>query len=485
MFNFDNTYAAQLEGFYTPWKGSQVPAPKLIKLNSALATELGLDVTGIENTAEFFSGNQLIKGASPLAQVYAGHQFGHFASQLGDGRALLLGEVVSRDGRRFDIQLKGSGRTPYSRGGDGKSALGPVLREYIMSEAMHVLGIPTTRALAAVSTGEMVMRTEPLPGAVFTRVASSHIRVGTFEYFAAQGEQEKVRQLADYTIVRHYPELNESTTIYLDLLKAVSEAQAKLIAKWMAVGFIHGVMNTDNMTISGETIDYGPCAFMDHYALDTVFSSIDKQGRYAYQNQPMIGQWNLARLAEALLPLIHAESQTAVEMATEVLNDFPQHYHSYWLQEMRNKLGLTSKENDDMQLMNDLLASLQGQQVDYTQLFRQLVKVIESDSDEVFDLFADSTRFKQWLPLWRARLQRDEFSSDKCTQLMLNTNPIYIPRNHKVEEALELAVREQDYTLFDKLHEVLSDPYVEKQEHQAYAAPAPKEFGPYQTFCGT
>ena len=299
--------------------------------NHQLAEELNVTVPNPATLAEYFSGNETLRGSSPLAQVYAGHQFGHYSAQLGDGRALLLGEVINQHGQRKDIQLKGSGRTPYSRGGDGKAAIGPVLREYLLSEAMYVLGIPTTRALAAVSTGETIMRTEPLPGAVLTRVATSHIRVGTFQYFAAHGELEKVKQLADYTINRHFAHLDASPTKYLDLLDAVSQAQASLIAQWMLVGFIHGVMNTDNMTISGETIDYGPCAFMDFYAPETVFSSIDTHGRYAYGNQPSIAQWNLARLAETLLPLIDDDKDRAVEHVMEVLNQFPEHYHHYWL----------------------------------------------------------------------------------------------------------------------------------------------------------
>lgn len=485
IFNFDNTYASQLEGFYTSWQSTQFPAPELIKLNHQLAAELAIDISKISQPAELFSGNLTIEGASPLAQVYAGHQFGHFAPQLGDGRALLLGEVISKSGQRFDIQLKGSGRTPYSRGGDGKSALGPVLREYVISEAMHVLGIATTRALAAVSTGETVMRTEPLPGAVFTRVAASHIRIGTFEFFAAQGEHHKVKQLADYAIARHYSELVASPTKYLDFLKAVGEAQAALIASWMHIGFIHGVMNTDNMTISGETIDYGPCAFMDAYAIDTVFSSIDSNGRYAYQNQPAIGQWNLTRLAEALLPLVDTDKQAAVEQATQVLNEFPGHYHHYWLLGMRKKLGLASIEENDMQLMNQLLASLDGQHVDFTQFFRHIIYLIKNNDNHVFDLFDDASAFKQWLAIWNARLERDQLTQQESIELMMNTNPVYIARNHLVEEALELAVREQDYSLFEKLNEVLAQPYIEKVGLEDYAQPAPKEFGRYTTFCGT
>lgn len=485
MFKFDNTYAQQLDGFFTAWNAATVPAPALIKFNHSLADSLGLADIDEQMITSIFSGNKATDEADPLAQVYAGHQFGHYSAQLGDGRALLLGEIVSPSGQRFDIQLKGSGKTPYSRGGDGKAALGPVLREYIMSEAMHALGIPTTRALAAVSTGETIMRTEPLPGAVLTRVAASHIRIGTFQYFAAQGDNDKVQKLADYTIDRHYPALAESTTPYLDLLKAVSDAQATLVAQWMLVGFIHGVMNTDNVTVSGETIDYGPCAFMDEYSPHTVFSSIDTYGRYAYQNQPAIAQWNLARFAETLLPLINENSDKAVALATDILNQFPDYYHQYWLDGMRKKLGLTDSEEDDMALANELLASMENQHVDYTSLFRQLIKVQLGENQHASRLFDDASGFLSWLPKWQARLNRDTSDRDQSIRLMQQVNPVYIPRNHKVEEALEQATKERDYDLFERLLGVLSDPYSERTQDQNYAQPAPKEFGPYKTFCGT
>ena len=485
MFKFDNTYAQQLPEFYTSWKSAQVPKPELIKFNHSLANDLGLTFLEQENLATIFSGNQSIEGAAPLAQVYAGHQFGHYSAQLGDGRALLLGEILSRDGERFDIQLKGAGRTPYSRGGDGKSALGPVLREYLVSEAMHALGISTTRALAAVSTGEMVIRTEALPGGVFTRVAASHIRVGTFQYFAAQGQQDHVRRLADYTIARHYAHLQSSTTPYLEFLSSVCAAQASLVAQWMLVGFIHGVMNTDNMTVSGETIDYGPCAFMDRFAPETVFSSIDTQGRYAYQNQPAIAQWNLARLAETLLPLIDENKDQAIELATAVLDKFPEQYHSFWLQGMRSKLGLRSIEQEDMSLMNGLLAALDKQSVDYTLFFRRLIDLLSNEDQAIFDMFDDATLFNQWLPKWHSRLHSDELQREQSIELMQQTNPVYIPRNHKVEEALDQAVQYKDYTLFEQLHKVLSQPFTAYDEYKEYAAPAPPEFGAYKTFCGT
>ncbi len=489
-FNFDNTYAKQLEGFYTPYQSEKVSAPEIIKVNTALAAELGLDLNALskEQQVAIFSGNLAPDGALPLAQVYAGHQFGGFSQQLGDGRALLLGEVVANN-ERFDIQLKGSGRTPYSRGGDGKAALGPVLREYIISEAMYALGIPTTRALAAVTTGETVMRTEPLPGGVFTRVAASHIRVGTFQYFAARSETDNVKKLADYTIARHYPELlqenYDTESSYLSLLAAVAEAQASLVAQWMLVGFIHGVMNTDNMTISGETIDYGPCAFMDAYSPATVFSSIDRHGRYAYQNQPSIAQWNLARLAETLLPLIDENTEHAIEIATEELNKFPEKYTEYWLTGMRRKTGLTSPDNDDLALMNDLLAAMDGQQIDYTMLFCNLAEILQGN-ENIYTQFDDASKFKQWVSRWQERLSQETSSTEKRIQSMNQVNPLYIPRNHKVEEAIEAAVFHSDYTTFELLLETLSHPYVHQDGKEEYTQPAPITFNAsYQTFCGT
>jgi serine/tyrosine/threonine adenylyltransferase len=372
LFPFDNSFARELEGFYVPWQMAPVAGPSMVRFNRKLAEELGLDATALdsEEGARLLAGNEAPEGASPLAQAYAGHQFGNFVPQLGDGRALLLGEVIDRHGRRRDIQLKGSGRTPFSRGGDGRAAIGPVLREYLIGEAMHALGIPTTRALAAVMTGEPIYRETVLPGAVLTRVAASHIRVGTFQYFAARGELDKLRRLSDYVIERHYPELQGHATPYLALLEKVSDRQASLVASWMHVGFIHGVMNTDNMTISGETIDYGPCAFMDHYDPATVFSSIDHHGRYCYANQPKIAQWNLARLAETLLPLIDTDDEKAIARATEVLAAFAEHYERYWLAGMRAKLGLVQEEDGDTDLVTSLLNVMQAGRIDWTLTFR-------------------------------------------------------------------------------------------------------------------
>jgi serine/tyrosine/threonine adenylyltransferase len=404
QFAFDNTYARELEGFYVAWKAAQVARPSLVKFNRELAEELGLDADALDSAegARIFAGNEIPEGAAPLAQAYAGHQFGGFVPQLGDGRALLVGEVIDRNGHRRDIQLKGSGPTPFSRAGDGRAALGPVLREYLIGEAMHALGIPTTRALAAVLTGEPVFRDGALPGAVLTRVAASHIRVGTFQFFAARGDQANVRRLADYVIDRHYPELKGDINPYLALLGRVCDRQAALIARWMHVGFIHGVMNTDNMAISGETIDYGPCAFMDHYDPATVFSSIDLQGRYAYANQPRIGQWNLARFAETLLPLIDADGNRAIARATEVVNAFPERYEHYWLKGMRAKLGLVSEEEADLNLAADFLRSMEGNNVDYTLAFRYLADAVLGQEERVRALFADPSAYDLWSKHWRA-----------------------------------------------------------------------------------
>jgi len=486
-FKFDNSYAEQLEGFYTPFSGAKAPAPTLLKLNRPLAEELGLmlgDLTS-EEIAYIFSGSTSPQGAEPLAQVYAGHQFGGFSPQLGDGRALLLGEVIDEYGNRRDIHLKGSGRTPYSRGGDGKAVLGPVLREYILGEAMYALNVPTTRALAAVVTGEQVMRERLAPGAVLARVASSHLRVGTFQYFAARDEMDKVRQLADYTLKRHYPMLTESKNPYLGLLCVVRDRQAALIAKWMSLGFIHGVMNTDNMTISGETIDYGPCAFMESYNPATVFSSIDTQGRYAYGNQPPIAQWNLARLAEALLPLIDDNSDKAVELATHEINVFSERYQESWLNDMRLKLGMTTKEPDDLTLVNELLGSMEGQDVDFTLLFRRLADATQGNNTIVQDLFDDLEKFDQWYVRWMERLERDPMQVEARIASMNAVNPIYIPRNHKVEEALQAAEADTNYEPFEKLMMVLAKPFEEREGLEEYAEPAPSDFPPYRTFCGT
>lgn len=488
-FNFDNTYARSLVGFYAPWEGENAPDPQMVKLNFALAEELGLDASALDGVAgaEILSGSRAPEGSSPLAQVYAGHQFGGFSPQLGDGRALLLGEIIDVNGNRQDIHLKGSGRTPFSRRGDGKAALGPILREYIIGEAMHGLGIPTTRALAVVTTGETIVREVPLPGAVLARVAASHIRVGTFQYFAARGEIEKIRQLADYVIDRHYSLLKDEENPYLSLLKAVCDVQASLIAKWMLVGFVHGVMNTDNMTVSGETIDYGPCAFIDEYDPDALFSSIDGKGRYAYKNQPEMAQWNLTRFAETLLPLIDEDGELAVQKAMDVLERFPENYGKFWLDGMRAKLGLFTREDEDFDLVKDLLSAMEGEGVDYTILFRSLADLIENESDlsVALSLFDDPTGFQGWLSRWRERGEREGMSNAQRIDAMNNANPIYIPRNHLVEEALSAAVTDKDTSAFEALMEVLEQPFQKRPGYERFAMPAPLDFGSYTTFCGT
>ncbi|MDT8855357.1 YdiU family protein [Paracoccaceae bacterium Fryx2] len=484
-FRFDNSYARDLPGLYVESRPVRVPAPRLLRLNRALAEELGLDPDSLD-AAAVFSGNVVPEGAQPIAQAYAGHQFGGFSPQLGDGRALLLGEVIDRHGQRRDIALKGSGRTVFSRGGDGKATVGPVLREYLIGEAMQALGIPTTRALAAVATGAPVLREVELPGAVLTRVAASHIRVGTFQFFAARGESDKLRALADYSIARHYPEvagpdLAGAANPYLAFFEAVAARQAALVARWMAVGFIHGVMNTDNMAISGETIDYGPCAFMDAYDPGTVFSSIDHTGRYAYGNQPLILGWNLARLAETLLGLIDADEDRAVALATAALERIMPLYRAEWLGQMRAKLGLVGEEDGDLALAEGLLAAMAGpggEGADWTLTFRRLSRAVAGDARAVRPLFADPAALDAWLPRWRARL------APGAAARMDAVNPVTIPRNHMVEGALGAAVA-GDMAPFEALLGVLEAPFADRPGFEAYALPAPASFAGYRTFCGT
>jgi uncharacterized protein YdiU (UPF0061 family) len=486
-FAFDNSYARELQGFYVPWKAAQAACPRLVKFNRGLAEELGLDAGALdsERGAQIFAGNEIPEGAAPLAQAYAGHQFGGFVPRLGDGRALLLGEVIDRRGQRRDIQLKGAGRTPFSRNGDGRAALGPVLREYLISEAMHALGIPTTRALAAVTTGAPVYRETALPGAVLTRVAASHIRIGTFQFFAARGDGVRVKRLADYVVDRHFPELSEEADPYLGLLERVCDKQAALVASWMHVGFIHGVMNTDNMAISGETIDYGPCAFMDHYDPPTVFSSIDTHGRYAYANQPKIAQWNLARFAETLLPLLNADRNRALARAGEVVNHFPQRYEHHWLKGMRAKLGLLTEEEADLNLAAGLLTAMQGNKVDYTSAFRYLANAALGDDQPLRALFRDPSAFDRWSERWRARLACEATPPVERAQAMRRANPAFIPRNHRVDEALSAAVEQDDYAPFDRLLNILARPFEDQPEFAAFAEPPPDRQERYQTFCGT
>jgi uncharacterized protein YdiU (UPF0061 family) len=480
-WNFDNSYARLPEAFYSRLNPVPVRAPNLVIFNEALAQFLGLNPDALKGDvgAAVFSGNRLPGGAAPLAQAYAGHQFGSF-TMLGDGRAILLGEQLTPGGERFDIQYKGSGITPFSRQGDGRAALGPMLREYIISEALHALDIPTTRSLAVVTTGEPVYRETALQGAILTRTAASHIRVGTFEYAAARGKPDELRTLADYTIRRHFPDLAAEGNPYLALLETVMERQASLVARWLMVGFIHGVMNTDNMALCGETIDYGPCAFMDAYAPDTVFSSIDHSGRYAYGRQPRIAQWNLARFAETLLPLIHEDPQEAVSMASEAISGFPDTFRQYWLAGMRAKLGLLSQEADDGALAEDLLDCMHRHGADFTNTFRDLAfgSLPEASVFRAPD-------FMQWFERWQARLDRQPDSPEASRRLMNARNPAVIPRNHRVEEALEAAVERADLTVMENLLGVLSRPYQDPPEQAGYHLPPPPSAQPYRTFCGT
>ena len=486
-FALSATYAQTLAEFCVPWQPAAAPAPKPVRLNRELAEELGADpdlLAGPEGLA-MFAGNLLPAGAKPVAQAYAGHQFGGFSPRLGDGRALLLGEVIDRQGRRRDIAFKGSGRTPFSRNGDGKCALGPALREFLVGEAMHALGIPTTRALAVVATGDMVRRERALPGAVLTRVAASHVRVGTFEFFATHRGPEQVRQLADYVIARHYPQLADSAQPYLDLLAAVGERQAELVARWLGVGFIHGVMNTDNMTLSGETIDYGPCAFLESYHPRTVYSSIDSQGRYAYGRQASIAQWNLARLAETLLPLIDTDMDRAIAAATAVIEAFPERHAACWLTVMRAKLGIddSGDAETDRALADDFLTLLQRGRHDFTNSFRALHDFADGRPQAFARLFADDPDAAAWQQRWQARQpQRDA----ALLATMKRANPWLIARNHQVENALEAAVDRNDQAPFDALLAALRAPFDERDTDRHYTEPAAPEItASYQTFCGT
>jgi uncharacterized protein YdiU (UPF0061 family) len=481
-WRFDNSYIRLPDSFYVQLHPVPVPAPRVAILNHALAASLGLDSHALsdEEAASLFAGNTLPEAAQPIAQAYAGHQYAHF-TMLGDGRAILLGEHLTAAGDRFDIQLKGSGQTPFSRRGDGRAALAPMLREYLISEAMHALGIPTTRSLAVVTTGESVLREALLPGAILTRVASSHIRVGTFEYVARlSGDGEGVKTLADYVIQRHYPDVAGADNPYLALLQAVIARQASLVAKWLLVGFVHGVMNTDNMTISGETIDYGPCAFMDAYDPDIVFSSIDHHGRYRYSNQPHIAQWNLARFAETLLPLFHPDPQKAVALAEEAIHRFPAIFQDHWLTGMRKKLGLFTEESEDRMLAENLLTWMHQHQADYTNTFRALAE----EGVPAEDLSNDS-EFVMWHQHWQARLARQPQSKQSSFSLMQAHNPAIHPRNHHVEAALAAASEQGDYSPLQQLLSAVTHPYTDMPVHQIYRTPPSPTERVYQTFCGT
>lgn len=479
-WNLENNYSDLPELFFTKQNPTRVKKPTLVKLNLKLAEQLGLDPQALQSDdgVAVLCGNRLAEGSQPIAQAYAGHQFGYF-TMLGDGRAALLGEQITPDGKRYDIQLKGSGKTPYSRGGDGKAALGPMLREYIISEAMHALGIQTTRSLAVVTTGEPVYRETVLPGAILTRVASSHIRVGTFQFAAQYGSIDDLRQLADYTLQRHFAECQGAESPYLCLLGETIKRQAALVAKWQLVGFIHGVMNTDNMLICGETIDYGPCAFMDSYDPETVFSSIDREGRYAYGNQPYMAAWNLARFAEALLPLLDPDSDMALEKAQQAVSNFADWFQKSWLDGMRAKLGLLTEEEDDLALIKELLELMHQHKADFTNTFVALT-FDKLDSSDLFN----TPEFKQWHTRWKARRERQPEQQDCSAKLMRESNPAIIPRNHHVEEALEAAAV-GDYSVMERLLEVLSAPYAHTPKQAEYAQPPGPQACRYQTFCGT
>ncbi len=481
---FDNSYARLPPRFFEPTLPTPVSKPRLVRLNRPLAQQLGLDPDWLASEAgvAMLAGNEIGAGSMPIATAYAGHQFGHFVPQLGDGRAILLGEVIDRSGTRRDIQLKGSGRTRFSRGGDGRAALGPVMREYIISEAMAAFGIPTTRALAFVTTGDVVVREQFLPGAILTRIASSHIRVGTFQFFAARRDVEAITALADHVIGRHYPDCAQAQNRYLALLEAVIAAQAQLVAQWLLVGFIHGVMNTDNMSIAGETIDYGPCAFIEGYDTETVFSSVDVNGRYAYGNQPSIALWNLTRLAETLVPLLAPETDAAVELAQTALGQFGDLFHAVYNAGLARKLGLGSAEGEDDLLIRDWLALLAAHQADFTLSFRQLAHAATGETArlDLRQTFESDAKFEEWLARWSARIHPEE-----AAQTMLQANPAYIPRNHQVEAAIAAATADADFGPFEQLLAALEQPYQDRPEFAGYALPAKPEERVLRTFCGT
>ena len=479
-WNLESSYARLPAVFFQEIEPATVAAPEICVVNQRVAEQLGLQLCDLsdQDAARLFTGQQLPPGAKPIAQAYAGHQFGGF-TMLGDGRAILVGEQRAPCGQLFDIQFKGSGRTQYSRGGDGRAALGPMLREYMISEALTALGIPTTFSLAVATTGEPVYRETPLRGAILTRVAASHLRVGTFQYAAARQDVENLRELADYAIARHYPELSEHSQKYLQFFRRVMDRQARLIARWQHVGFVHGVMNTDNMTISGESIDFGPCAFMNAYDPATVFSSIDHGGRYAYGNQPSIGQWNLARFAETLLPLIDEQPDTAVEMATDAINEFPTAFERYWLEGMRKKVGLQTEEDGDLELVEGLLDWMQSAKADFTKTFDDL-----STGNQHDDLYRDE-QFQSWHSRWQGRVEREQSVSLSNFELMRTVNPSVIPRNHRVEEALSAAVDDNDLSVMERLLAALHSTYDRDEKHGEFRNPPPAGLAPYRTFCGT
>jgi len=485
--DFQNTFARDLEGLYKKGNSCKCPSAEVLLLNKSLSLELGIDLNRLQskNALDIFSGNIKPENSITLAQAYSGHQFGQFNPNLGDGRALLIGEAINQKGKLIDIQLKGAGQTPYSRRGDGKSALGPVLREYLISESMHVLGIPTTRALAAIKTGDQLERDGLLPGGIMTRIASSHIRIGTFEYARFHKDNQLIKKLTDYSIARHFPDTANVENPYLAFFAAVCNQQALLIANWMSVGFIHGVMNTDNMTISGETIDFGPCAFMDSYDPSTVFSSIDVNKRYAYANQPAILTWNLTRLAETLIPLIHKDKNESIKLLTEVLQLIKPVYTNYWLSIMRSKIGLSKEDQNDIEIISNFLEIMEEEKADFTLCFRSLSKALIGDGQTIRALFNNSRRFDGWMMIWQERISQEGIAEEKIAATMNKVNPIYIPRNHKVEEALHEAVFKNNMLPFNKLHSLLQNPFEEIDGFESFKEPAPKSDIPYKTFCGT
>ena len=479
---FDNSYSKLAAEFHEQQAPTPVSSPALIAINDPLAIQLGIDPSELKSELgiQLLAGNAIHTHSNPIAMAYAGHQFGHWVPQLGDGRAILLGEVIDKDGVRQDIQLKGAGRTPFSRGGDGRNWIGPVLREYVVSEAMAALGVPTTRALAAVSTGDHVLREQgPLPGAILTRVSRSHIRVGTFQYFAARQNDAAIDQLVDYVITRHYPEVADADNKALALLNAVIDAQASLIAHWQSIGFIHGVMNTDNSSITGDTIDYGPCAFMDTYAADKVFSSVDRGARYAYQNQPRIAQWNLVNFAQCLLPMMHTDKEQAVALAQDAINAFDEHFIGYYLARMRAKLGLMTEHDDDLSLATNLLSMMQDQSLDFTITFRQLTERSPTDA------FAPGGRLHDWHLSWQRRVDLEPGGVPAAITRMQQSNPVVIPRNHQVEAVISSAVEDNDYAPFEAMLHVVTSPFDAAHDDGPYAQPPSEDEVVTATFCGT
>tara|TARA_Y100000590_G_scaffold89490_1_gene100665 strand:+ start:188 stop:1759 length:1572 start_codon:yes stop_codon:yes gene_type:complete len=484
-WNFKNTYSELPSRFFQKITPTKVANPKLIKFNQNLAKTLRIDCSNLKSFTDIFSGNLLPRTSKPLAMAYAGHQFGHFVNQLGDGRAILLGELANNSGNLFDVQLKGAGKTMFSRQGDGRSALGPAIREYILSESMYSLGIPSTRALALVTTGEKVFRESALPGAITTRVASSHIRVGTFQYFAFKKDIEALRILADYTIDRHCPEIKNKKQPYLELLKFVCSKHASLVASWMNIGFIHGVMNTDNTTISGETIDFGPCAFLDIYNSSKVFSSIDQFGRYSYSNQPLIAQWNLARFAESLIPIINIDEKICINLVTKIISEFLYDYKNNWMQGIRKKLGLLSNKPDDEKLVEELLETMEKNKLDFTLTFRLLNSYIETNQRKKISDTEIPDSLNSWVQKWMHRINEEKLDSSLRLEIMKKANPVCIPRNHRIEEVIKSATNDLNFEPFEKLLQAMSNPFEKSDITISYSKPPKDCEVVHETFCGT